>query len=573
MTPSRGAFAILRVVLVVLTVLTAAASVRPVHAQSAVAQTRHNLAPSGPGGVRATEPSGVCVYCHTPHNASPTRGLWNQRVPPVTYRIYTSTTTKARIDQPTGSSRLCLSCHDGVLALGNLRASPRRSRTALGHLKGETVLGTDLSDDHPISFVYDSAVVAAHGGLADPSSLPSTVRLDDTRQMQCTTCHDPHEDRRTDFLRLDDRFGSLCTTCHRIADWRASTHATSPASWNGAGANPWPKDGYTTVAENACRSCHRPHAAGHGERLLAQPSESANCLVCHGGNVARQRLDNELLKPFRHAVESNEWAHDPKENPSFAPRHVACVDCHNPHAVNSTPAIAPGVSGRLKGVSGATLGGSFVLEATFDYEVCLKCHGAREPATPGIIRQSNTRNIRLKIDPGNRSIHPLAAAGKNPTARGLKPEYTASSMITCTSCHNSDDWTPTGSAPRGPHGSRFEPILERQYLTNDANPESAQAYDLCYKCHDRDFLINDQAGTFPHRRHVVDKQAPCAVCHDAHGSKQGEHLVDFMVRDRTGRSVVTPSTSQRRMEFVSLGTGHGQCWLQCHGVNHEPKSY
>ena len=572
-TMRRSMLPFIRAALVVLAAAAVVASGQPAHAQSAVTQTRHNLAPSGPGAVKAADASGVCVYCHTPHDASPSRGLWNRLLPPVTYRIYTSSTTKARIDQPTGSSRLCLSCHDGVLALGSLRASPRRPRAAVGLLKGEALIGTDLSDDHPVSFVYDTAVAAAHGGLADPASLPATVRLDDSRQMQCTSCHDPHEDRRADFLRRDDLFGSLCITCHRIAPWRASTHATSTASWNGNGTKPWPRGGYATVAQNACRSCHRPHAAGHGERLLAQPSESANCLVCHAGNVAAQRLDNEFLKPFRHPVESSEWVHDPNENASVAPRHVTCVDCHNPHAVNSTPAVPPAASGRLKGVPGLTLGGSMVREATFEYEVCLKCHGAREPSMPGIIRQSNTRNIRLKIDSGNRSYHALAAGGRSPAVPGLKPEYSSSSILMCTSCHNSDDWTPAGSAPRGPHGSRFEAILERRYLTSDPNPESSQAYDLCYKCHNRDFLINDQAATFPHRRHVVDKQAPCAVCHDPHGSKQAEHLVDFMMRDRNGKAVVTPSAARGRIEFVSLGAGHGQCWLQCHGVNHEPKSY
>lgn len=562
----------IRTFMLAATAVAAAVVCTAAFAQGDVAHTRHNLAPSGPGTVRATESSGVCVYCHTPHNANPTRGLWNRQLPAVTYRVYSSTTTKARITQPTGSSRLCLSCHDGVLALGNLRASPRRSGAGLGLLRGPSVIGTDLSDDHPISFVYDSAL-AAHGGLADPASLPSTVPLDDTRQMQCTTCHDAHEARRPRFLRMEERGGSLCITCHRIGGWSASGHATSPATWNGVGSSPWPAQAFATVAENGCLSCHRPHAAGHGERLLAQPTESGNCLVCHAGNVASRNVENEFLKPFRHPIDSAQWVHDPAENPAVAPRHVACVDCHNPHASTSTSGSAPILPGSLKGVPGMALGGSLVAEATFEYEVCFKCHGAREPVTPGMVRQGGTRNIRLRIDPGNRSYHPVAAAGKNPSVGSLKPQYNASSLISCTSCHNSDDWTPAGRSPRGPHGSRFEPILGREYLTNDPIPESPQAYDLCYQCHNRDFLLGDRAGTFPHRLHVVDRQAPCAVCHDPHGSRDGEHLVDFMTRDRTGKPVVTPSVAQRRLEYTAPGGGHGQCYLQCHGVNHEPKSY
>ena len=46
------------------------------YAQTQVSRTKHNLTPSGPGSVKNTEPVGLCVYCHTPHNAKPTIGLW-----------------------------------------------------------------------------------------------------------------------------------------------------------------------------------------------------------------------------------------------------------------------------------------------------------------------------------------------------------------------------------------------------------------------------------------------------------------------------------------------------------------
>ena len=541
--------------------------------QSGVARTRHNLTATGPGEKRSAEASGVCVFCHAPHNAAPSSGLWNRALSGVTYQLYSSSTMKAQLDQPTGASRLCLSCHDGLLALGNVRRPDKEHRFGLGPLTGATVLGTDLSDDHPVSFTYDSALALRRGGLADPSALAAAVRLDEKRQLQCTSCHDAHEDRRAHFLRLDDRYSTLCITCHRLPAWSGSAHATSRATWTGVGASPWSEGAYPTVAENGCASCHRPHAAPRPQWLLAQASEPANCTVCHRGNVAAKNVEAEFLKPFRHPVESNQWTHEPGENALLAPRHVACSDCHNPHAASSIPGAAPGVSGKLRGVEGVTLSGSPIREAGFEHEVCSKCHGMKEPVTPGILRQSGTRNIRSKIDSSNRSYHPIASIGANPSIRGLMADYSASSLITCTSCHNNDDWVLPGTNPRGPHGSRYEAILERQYLTNDPMPESPQSYDLCYKCHNRSFLVNDQAGTFPHRKHVVDAAAACAACHDAHGSKQNAHLVDFMLRDRTGKVVVSRSAVQNRMEFISLGPGRGQCYLQCHGVNHEPRSY
>ena len=212
--------------------------------------------------------------------------------------------------------------------------------------------------------------------------------------------------------------------------------------------------------------------------------------------------------------------------------------------------------------------------SSFEYEVCLKCHGLKDQTTPGrVVRQDNTRNVRIEINPSNPSFHPVAAAGKNPRLRGFEPGYSTASIVTCTDCHNNDAWTPRGSQPRGPHGSRHEPILERAYQVDDRTSESFQTYALCYKCHNRSFLIDDQARTFSHRLHTVTAQTPCAICHDAHGSRKSPGLINFMLRDRTGKTIVSPSLTQRRLEHISLGPGRGQCFLSCHGKNHEPLSY
>ncbi|MCX6268382.1 MAG: 6-bladed beta-propeller, partial [Bacteroidetes bacterium] len=90
-----------------------------IHAQSIV-NTRHNLSVNGPGEMRANSEEEICLFCHTPHSSRPESPLWNRREPGVTYNLYKSSTMQALPGQPDGTSMLCLSCHDGTIALGSL---------------------------------------------------------------------------------------------------------------------------------------------------------------------------------------------------------------------------------------------------------------------------------------------------------------------------------------------------------------------------------------------------------------------------------------------------------------------
>jgi hypothetical protein len=94
---------------------------------SDIANTKHNLSATGPGTTRATSEDEVCVFCHTPHGATsfPGSPLWNRQLSSQTYTVYTSSSLDAedimgQLDQPGGSSKLCLSCHDGTLAIGTV---------------------------------------------------------------------------------------------------------------------------------------------------------------------------------------------------------------------------------------------------------------------------------------------------------------------------------------------------------------------------------------------------------------------------------------------------------------------
>lgn len=93
---------------------------------SGVADTKHNLSVSGTGTIKAASEQQICIFCHTPHNATPIQPLWNRASSGSVYIPYSSTTVNASPGQPTGASMLCLSCHDGTIALGNVisKSSP-----------------------------------------------------------------------------------------------------------------------------------------------------------------------------------------------------------------------------------------------------------------------------------------------------------------------------------------------------------------------------------------------------------------------------------------------------------------
>ena len=105
------------------------------------------------------------------------------QLPVSAYTVYSSTSLQAIPGQPTGSSKLCLSCHDGTIAAGE-RSLARPADRDVGGITtlppGRSNLGTDLSDDHPISFLYDDALVARATKLHSPKSLPPSVHAGET---------------------------------------------------------------------------------------------------------------------------------------------------------------------------------------------------------------------------------------------------------------------------------------------------------------------------------------------------------------------------------------------------------
>jgi len=441
-------------------------------------------------------------------------------------------------------------------------------------MTGGGLIGTDLSGDHPISFNYFDSLAHLSTSLTVPGTWDPRVKLDSASELQCTTCHDPHNDQWGQFMVMDNQASALCRVCHRYDFFTQTAHATSTQQWNGVGANPWPQTDYHDVAANACLNCHTSHHAGGREELLTNAREEDVCFVCHNGSVATFNLQAVFNKPYHHPVEQTQGAHHDGESPLNEGNHVECADCHNPHRAHHADAQPPNVKGALEGVSGVDANGAPLGQAVYEYQICFKCHASdQSPPLNVINRRIPSFDAMKQFSPASPSFHPVEAPGRGADVPSLLAPLTPASQIYCGDCHNNDQAQPNVSGSSGPHGSSFEFILGAQYRTGDNVSESPAAYDLCYRCHSRTSILADESYK-QHHRHIVDIHAPCSVCHDAHGIDFGKgnptnnaHLINF------DASIVQPDPQTGRLEYRTLGPRSGECFLSCHGVAHSPNTY
>lgn len=321
---------------------------------SDVQATKHNLSAAVDTtgvvplrAVKATSESQVCVFCHTPHSANQSFSapLWNHSLSVATYTPYSSSSMEATATQPTGDSKLCLSCHDGTLAIGTVGVLNAKGATTIamsgtgiggimpsgaGSTTGFTRnIGIDLSNDHPISFPYDSALGGATGTDGELRSTPVVVggiTIVGNRtigaqkptfplqndQLQCTTCHDPHlKDTNTansplKFLRGNrlqqlQPLGALfvpandimCLACHEKSGvaWSNSAHANelvADETYLNATADTREFAHGTTVWQASCLNCHDTHSVEGSRRLLREGTNAADIPKSGGSSAIEQ---------------------------------------------------------------------------------------------------------------------------------------------------------------------------------------------------------------------------------------------------------------------------------------------
>lgn len=200
-------------------------------ATDGIKETKHNFSGSRTGTfttLGVADYGEVCVYCHTPHGGSTDAPLWNRQFGSAAYNMYTSSNS-ASINMTVGSkpgpvSLACLSCHDGTIGIDVITNVPNTSTAvATGKRLPDIfttgpdtlkVLGTDLRNDHPIAVTFDDT--------KDPMfNTKAAIQAEGIRffganadQVECATCHNPHNKTNVPFLRKSNAASGLCLTCH-----------------------------------------------------------------------------------------------------------------------------------------------------------------------------------------------------------------------------------------------------------------------------------------------------------------------------------------------------------------------
>jgi len=305
-----------------------------------------------------------------------------------------------------------------------------------------------------------------------------------------------------------------------------------------------------------CASCHRGHGAPRSPML--PNAQIALCLDCHDNQartsdqVRAGRLAPEARPPLLGATLALPQRHalSPSAFSRFDEGAVTCTSCHSAHR---------------RGVETATTAAAGLPRFStrdprqLEYDICESCHRGATAET-----RSPTDLSRL-LDTTSRSFHPVHAPA-NERSRSVLSEL-AKRQINCTDCHDSS----RRDGPRGPHASEIPGLLAANLATTDGSQEQQSTYALCYRCHDRESVL-DERSAFPlHRLHVVEQRTACSTCHSPHGSIDNRALIRF--GEETDRATVVRSPRADRLAFVSDRPGAGSCYLMCHGVDHAPKEY
>ncbi len=293
-------------------------------AAGGISFSRHNLGSFG-RVIRSGNTTEICVFCHTPHHTNTSMApIWNRGNPTSTFTAYGPTIGGSTISTVGGPSLACLSCHDGVTTFDNIVNTPGKGGVTPGgvdrnwgfnmpvgnlfpgsdnvlldafhlapslncvlychnaatkfdgELIASMVIGTDLTNDHPVSVAYgggqkaslrDAATVistidlkgdlaasaataynnnlaqnrwAVKGFISDTATISDLLR---DGNVECSSCHDPHFSNKS-WDEVDETWliaGPASTWCNSNEDCSDGLFLRRVGGNTGSGV---------------CRTCH-----------------------------------------------------------------------------------------------------------------------------------------------------------------------------------------------------------------------------------------------------------------------------------------------------------------------------
>ena len=206
-----------------------------------------------------TQLNRICIFCHAPHNTYRLPGvsvgagpsapdvafnylpLWNHTLQDdIGYTMYENgegaplegdKASQAILLTgmiPGSTSLLCLSCHDGSVAVNSYGNSAQISiSSGSDFITEQYTIGQNkyLGNHHPIGFNYETVQINdTEIRPADSVNLTSSTFVQDHLyggNMECGTCHSVHNKGNTGerLLWRSDQNSELCLTCHDKGDY------------------------------------------------------------------------------------------------------------------------------------------------------------------------------------------------------------------------------------------------------------------------------------------------------------------------------------------------------------------
>lgn len=201
----------------------------------------------------------LCSFCHIAHkfkaeggSGTPGELLWNHKLSTAQYTAYSShynsmpggSTTPLSNGDTSNPSVLCLSCHDGTVAINENYSDINNAKLGDVMIQEQyTIDPGDIMRTHPINFSYDATLATKDGTIKVPLNITNTntpsvdaggeIRLWNTasvqNSMQCSTCHEPHSSAHLMFRDFTTAAGDRAASMGKSWSWCLYCHSQSQA--------------------------------------------------------------------------------------------------------------------------------------------------------------------------------------------------------------------------------------------------------------------------------------------------------------------------------------------------------